>query len=319
MIKSKFLQIKKWIDLNDAANRLSASLEEKITALDLLELGLENELKISIKLPYSNKYVARKAWLKTELFSDRLESCFQFINLSNDVEMLIKGSDEYQIKLDEYIHLEFDKYIKKTKGRIDNVPELTFDYFVNELSYVGWEYSEELFYLSSNVFELEMSGSEVIDVKTMIEINKNREPVDMCNLDGVFIKSETGEVYNLMERFSREDVELFDEDYKNNYNSDYLNSRYYFPMSSLPAYTEFGVRVEHLMEFESKIHMGNDYSSDDLLYVMGGVLNNITSKAKKWTQGEMAIILSEKGIKNLGERKINEIFSIANKEYKKIN
>ena len=39
MIKSKLLKIKKWIDANEAAERLSLSLEDKVSALDLLELG----------------------------------------------------------------------------------------------------------------------------------------------------------------------------------------------------------------------------------------------------------------------------------------
>lgn len=320
MIKSKFLKIKKWIDLNEAANRLSVSLEEKITALDLLELGLDKELKISIKLPYSNKYVVREAWLKRALWSEQLESCFQLMQIANGENELKKGSKEYQLGLSEYIHAEFQKYIKKRLQKSVDKKILTLDYFINEMEYEYWDYSEEVFYLDENIFELEMVGAEVIDIKTMIEVNKNREPVEMYNLDGVFIKSISGKIYNLMERFSNEDIKSFQEDHQEVKSDNYLNQRYYFPADGLPVYTEFGVRTEHLMEFESKIHLDNNsYSSDDLLYIMGGVLNNVTSKAKKWTQGEMAISLSEKGIKNLGERKINEIFSIANKEYKKIN
>lgn len=319
MIKSKFLKLKKWIDLNEAANRLSLSLEEKITVIDLLELALDKELKISIKLPYSSKYVAREAWLKRSLWSEQLESCFQFMQITNRENKLKKGSKEYQLGLNEYIQAEFQKYIKEMSGKFVDKRVLTLDYFINEMEYEHWEYSEDVFYLKENIFELEMIGAEIIDIKTMIEVNKKREPVEMYDLDGVFIKSMSGKIYNLMERFSNEEIKVFKENSEGENDGNYLNKKYYFPMSSLPAYTEFGVRTEHLMEFESKIHQDKSYSSDDLLYVMGGVLNDVTSKAKKWTQGEMAINLSEKGIKNLGERRINEIFSMAKKKYKSMN
>ena len=48
MIKSKLLRIKKWIDANEAADRLSLSLEDKVSALDLLELALDKEITLSL-------------------------------------------------------------------------------------------------------------------------------------------------------------------------------------------------------------------------------------------------------------------------------
>lgn len=320
MVKSKFLKVKKWINLDEAAHRLSVSLEEKVTTLDLLELGLDKELKISVKLPYSDKHVAREAWTKSQPLGDRLEKCFQLTLFTKNNPEIKKGTEEYQHLLNEYIESEFEKYVSENKNKVNDKDKLTIDYFKNEISHVDWEYSKDIFYLDENIFELEMVGGEVIDLMTMVEVNKNRKPVELYSLDGVFIKSASGKVYNLQERFDNEEIKSFDHDFKDHWSEKYLNPKYYFPMASLPAYTEFGVKTDHLMEFESKLMQeNNNYSSDDLLYVMGGVLNNVTSKAKKWTQGEMAIILSEKGIKNLSERKINEIFSIANKEYKKIN
>ncbi|MEX0447570.1 hypothetical protein [Xenorhabdus sp. SGI246] len=116
---------------------------------------------------------------------------------------------------------------------------------------------------------------------------------------------------------------MFDESYnvdENHSEIKYLDSKYYFPTDGVPANTEFGITPENLFDFERKLLDGSDeYASKQLLHLIGGVLNCVTSKAKKWTQGEIALTLSDKGIRNLGERKINEIFSISNKLYKSMN
>ncbi|HCT8911116.1 TPA: hypothetical protein OUA92_002104 [Enterobacter hormaechei] len=56
MIQSKLLKVKKWIDLNEAALRLSLALDEPVNAMDLLELGLDQELILSVKLPLDKKF-----------------------------------------------------------------------------------------------------------------------------------------------------------------------------------------------------------------------------------------------------------------------
>ncbi|MCP9267597.1 hypothetical protein M5U04_05665 [Xenorhabdus sp. XENO-1] len=323
MINSKFLKIKKWIDLNEAASRLSSSLEEKVTALDLLELGLDEELTLSVRLPYNNKYVVRETWEENILFTERLENYFSFTLITNEDKSIKKGTKKYQTLLNEYMESEFNKYIVRMRKINAKEEQLTREYFNKELRYVYWEYSSELSYLDEHVFELMMIGTGRIDVMSMIEINKNRNSVDLYNLEGLFLKAENGKIYNLMERFNDEEIKMFDEKYDINekpFGKKYLDSKYYFPTDGVPANTEFGITPENLFSFERKLLDGSDeYASEQLLYLIGGVLNCVTSKAKKWTQGEIALTLSDKGIKNLGERKINDVFSRSNKLYKSIN
>ncbi|MEX0446032.1 hypothetical protein ABLA85_07800, partial [Xenorhabdus sp. SGI246] len=206
MIKSKFLKVKKWIDLNEAASRLSSSLEENVTVLDLLELGLDGELTLSVRLPYNNNYVVREAWEENILFTERLESYFSFTLITNENESIKKGTKKYQELLSEFMESEFNKYIKRMSKLNAKEEQLTREYFNKKLRYVYWEYSSELAYLDEHVFELMMIGTGRIDVMSMIEINKNRNPVDLHNLDGLFLKSGDGKIYNLMERFSDEEI-----------------------------------------------------------------------------------------------------------------
>ncbi|OTA15227.1 hypothetical protein Xvie_03034 [Xenorhabdus vietnamensis] len=323
MINSKFLKVKKWIDLNEAAIRLSSSLEENVTTLDLLELGLDGELKLSVRLPYAGKYIFREAWEEDILFTKRLEDYFLLTLITNEDKSIKKGTEKYQVLLNEYMESEFKKYVERMRKNNEKEEQLTREYFNKKLRHVCWEYSSELSCLDEYVFELMMIGTGRIDVMSMIEVNKNRNLLDFLNLDGVFLKAIDGKIYNLMERFSDDEIKSFDEKYNNDkklWRENYLNPKYYFPTDGVPANTEFGITPENLFDFERKLlNESGEYASDQLLYLIGGVLNCVTSRAKKWTQGEMALTLSDKGIRNLSERKINEIFSKSNKIYKSIN
>lgn len=62
------------------------------------------------------------------------------------------------------------------------------------------------------------------------------------------------------------------------------------------------------------------HDNQELLLVIASMLKSVVSpNAKKWSQGDIAIRMSELGIKGLKERKINDIFAKANKLYKSIN
>lgn len=320
MTNSKFLKVKKWIDLSEAANRLSASLEEAVTVLDLLELGLAGELQLSIKLPYTNKYVGREVYESEILYIDKLKEFFPFTLLKDGNEHVKEGTEEYNLLLNEYLNSEYEKYVIESFVKYNKPEILTREYFNTKIKYRSWEYSGGIDYLNSNVFELLMVGSGVIEVESMIEMNKRNMSVELYNLNGIFLKSSNGTIYNLMERFTDNEIKAFSRNKEVElYKGKYLNSRHYFPMDELPEYTEFGVTPEHLLEFECKLHGdNNEHSPEHLMCVIGGILNTVTTKAKKWTQGEIAINIGELGINNFGERKINEIFSLANKEYKKI-
>ena len=72
MIKSKLLRIKKWIDANEAADRLSLSLEDKVSALDLLELALDKEITLSVKFPRTKHFVIREVKVASMPYIKRL-------------------------------------------------------------------------------------------------------------------------------------------------------------------------------------------------------------------------------------------------------
>ena len=62
---NKLLKLKKYLSINDSADYLSATLEEKVSIADIYELSLEGHLAISIRL--TNQAYAKKVSLVPEL------------------------------------------------------------------------------------------------------------------------------------------------------------------------------------------------------------------------------------------------------------
>lgn len=319
MVKGKILKVKKWIDLNEAAARLSLAIEEPISALDILELGIDKEVTLSIRLPYTHKYVVREAKWVTSLHVDFLKRICEVDYSIKKSKPYQESTEEYHCYEDEYIKNEYIDYLGRIIARGDDVPERnkTFDYFTKELQQVDLDYSHELSYLSGYIYELPMIGAELLDAKALMDMHRDQEVKGIYNLGGAFLKGEDGKLYNLMEKFDGDYLKLKDNELDGNSEINYLNPRHYFPAGGLPDGCEFGISPKNLMEFERKLSEDDDSISNlQLLTLLGGVLNEVTSKAKKWTQGSLAIAIAERNIPNLGERVVNGIFSKSNKAIK---
>lgn len=323
MIQSKLLKVKKWVDLNEAAQRLSIALNEPVNALDLMELALDNELVLSVKLPFDKKYVARKMWENSIPMGDRLKKLFLFENFffdgreSEKDDAYIKKENEYLIKKHlDFLANNFDfEWTEEQK---------TFDYYCNSIRMVEWEYGD-IDYLEGSVYELSMLGSEYIDVMWLIQQNKEREMDELTNLNGVILRSNEGVLYNLQEKFDEEYIKNRKDSSSAGLNKSpqklkpfQLDATHYFPAGGLPVGCELGMSPANMSKFEAKLSESETSNTgNQLLIAMGAVLNEITtSGAKKWTQGDLAARIGDKQISNLSERTMNGIFSQANKHFK---
>jgi hypothetical protein len=65
---SRLFKLKEWINVGDAAKRLSALFEENVTAADVLRLALDGHLKLSINFVNNAKARGGKivSWDETE-------------------------------------------------------------------------------------------------------------------------------------------------------------------------------------------------------------------------------------------------------------
>ncbi len=325
MIRSKLLKVKKWVDLNEAAMRLSIALDEPVNALDLMELALDDELVLSVKLPFDKKYVAKKMWKKYIPMGEMLRKSFQFESFFSGGREN-KEDEDYIKKENEYLMSKYIEFLEVNTNSELSEEQKTFDFYCNSIKSAEWEYGE-VDYLEGSIYELSMLGSEHIDVMWLIRQNKEMEMDELTNLDGVILRDSDGEFYNLQEKFdegyinSRKDKE--DESFCHQSKAlkrFRLNPRHYFPAGGLPAGCELGMSPANMSKFEAKLSDSDSnthISESQLLVVMGAVLNEITtSGAKKWTQGDLAARIGDKKILNLGERAVNGIFSCANKTIK---
>ncbi|VXD08619.1 conserved hypothetical protein [Enterobacterales bacterium 8AC] len=328
MMRSKLLKVKKWVDLNEAAMRLSIALDEPVNALDLMELALDDELILSVKLPFDKKYVARKMWRKYTPMGERLRELFQFENFFSGGGKN-KDDEDYIKKENEYLMSKYIEFLEANTNSDLSEEQKKFDFYCNSIKMPEWEYGE-IDYLEGSIYELSMLGSEHIDVMWLIQKNKEMEMDELTNLDGVILRDSGGDLYNLQEKV--------DEDYINSRKDDEhgklgsqnkiikrfrLNPRHYFPAGGLPAGCELGMSPANMSKFEAKLSESDTdihVSENQLLVAMGAVLNEITtSGAKKWTQGDLAARIGDKKILNLGERAVNGIFSCANKAMKSVS
>lgn len=320
MIESKLLKVKKWVDLNEAAIRLSIALDEPVNTLDLMELALEGELVLSVKFPFDKKYIARRMYKEHTPMGVRLKKLFKFECFFCHGNNL--NEDEYLEEERKYIYQHYENFLASEVGSDLSEEQKSFTYYCENIKMVEWGYGE-IGYLKENIYELSMLGAESIDVMWLIQQNREREMEELTNLDGVILRGSDGELYNLQEKFDDEIIRDMKSDSssetKNNILDKFkLNERHYFPAGGLPVGCELGMSPVNMSLFERKLSEDESKIPEQLvLTTLGAALNEITSSsARKWTQGDLAIRIADKKIPGLSERTINGIFAKCKKQYK---
>lgn len=315
MAQSKILKVKKWIDLNEAAERLSLSFEENINALDLMELSLDEEIVLSIKFPRNKLFYIREVEERQCKYSEDLEEHFKFHLFAYKKENASK--QEIKIMHDAFINDHFQRYVQAAKKNGADEIQLSYDYFMNRLMLVKWVNTGDIETMEEFVYELPFIGAEKLYVEKLVEINNKRHPGTLTSLDSVFLRSKSGKYYILNEKF-RDECESVEEP-ESIENILKKNKYTYFPAGELPEDAIVGMAPIDLAEFERKLSCSDkDLSSDQVVALLGAVLKEVTTKAKKWTQDDLASSIDEKGIPGLRKRVVNGIFSHANKSMKSI-
>lgn len=313
MAQSKILKVKKWVDLNEAAERLSLSLEEHINALDLMELALDEEVTLSVKFPRNELFYIREVAECECKYVDDLEKDFKFHLFAFKKENASK--QEVEKMRSDFIMEHYQRYVQAAKKNGADERYLSYDYFMNELMSIKWGNIGNVEIMEEFIYELPLIGAEKLHVEKLVEINNERHPGTLTSLDGVFLKSKSGKYYILHERFKEESVsDKAPESLEHILNK---NKYCYFPAGELPEDVIVGMAPIDLAEFERKLSSSDkDLSLELAVKVLGAVLKEVTTKAKKWTQDDLASTIDERGIPGLRKRVVNGTFSCANKSFK---
>jgi len=313
---NRLLKIKKWIGLEEAAERLASIVEERISVLDLIELGLSQDITLSVRLPYGEKFVGRETVYETLPIAERLLEMFLFRKscMGGKLDFSITKEDAVTVHKEEfeaYLQEEYDQFRKKLPR--NDADKLTLESYLSTCRYGHYKYVAEPSYLDEVIYDLPMIGAEVLDVERIYSINKGYEPGELINIDGTFIQGEDGRLFNLMDAFDvkKRGSRIFD-----------LESENYYPAGGLPVNSEIGMRPENLIAFEKAISGTPEVGEMDFSLLVGSllsVLKNTNSLQKRWTQDSLKEELIEI-CPHFTRRALDDYFAEANKRFKeKIN
>lgn len=305
----KLYKLKKWLTISETASRLSIELGEKITNADVLQLAVDERLKVSVYFPHN--WTGKTCDLTTD----------ENIVIQNKKEII--GFDGYPFIYSEYEKCSETEYIKID----DDVRE--FRAGVWELKLIGnekidleWQLKQEHGLPVVDVFNL---GGFYVKNKDGIVIERQTtlSPDEYLKLQKE-IRNDTkkqlakSDIPELEKANIREKIDI----------KKFENTTFSYPCAGLGEIDGafFVIQTEHLNEFLASLDSNVDHNSkldlDNAMYLLGEVLQTVGSRAKKWTQGEIIDKILEHrqneniSTKGLKQRTIEEYFANANKRLK---
>lgn len=266
---SKLFNLKEWLTVADAARHLAIVFGEDVAEADVLRLGLDGRLRLSVHFVNHARARCGKvvSWAETEWMIvpplkprkfavvDREEETAASLEAPRHLTQLVDALDEQ------------DK-VKFMSGEL--YP------FMKSLSIDGKRFlnlSDEVTTLRG-VWDLCMVGNEVPDIEHQYQIMTGGPSVTLQGLDGAFVEREDGEMFQLMESFEKSDeadaefLEFMEDltgDARTMAGMNALvtrdkerrksvpKSEKYYPASGLPEDGVIVVRTKSLREFEQSL------------------------------------------------------------------
>ena len=274
---SKLLKLKKWVTLEDAAKRFSAVFEEEVSVADVLRLGADGELTLSVNIV--NGATGKRA-LKVSLKQD--ETVFgarSSLFVATDDKSIpgefraigeLRHLKKEAERLGFEVNFDTEEVIRKLL-RDPLTPVNTGDDSILAVAVMGThldddhilqctESLEELW----GVYDLTMVGSECLDVEHQYQALTGGPEVTASKLGGVLLKSSEGDYFQLQE-YCREEID------------EPGAADNYYPAGELPHDAPLVVRTSALQEFESRVG-GLDALSDNPHRTDALVALNLASK-----------------------------------------
>lgn len=237
----KLINLKEWLTIADTAKYLSAEFGEGVTEADVLRLGLDGRLRLSVC--FVNYAVAR---------------CGKFITLDrwradNDLNenRFTKTATQESF---EGLKSPFKKYRPLFTMTIDPEPETGYCHQKgSDLDIGKFLMLSDKVETLRGVFDLPLIGNERLDIECTYQELTGGSPVNSRNLGGAIVIGRNGRMYQLQEHC--EDNELL--------NNEQHNKNNYRPAGSLPTDTVIVVRVESLNELDALL--GNEEPIDTII------------------------------------------------------
>jgi hypothetical protein len=221
----KLFRLKEWLTLDEAAQHLSIVFEDSVSSSDVLRLGLDNYLRLSVY--FVNHAEARCGKIVHYSISE-LANAIATGNLPQDLNWHVWPAGAMAVLQPNKTAEESEKdRIMLMSKRLGDDYYLTLDDDVKTIT---------------GVWDLPMYGNEKFDVEQMYQVATRGPNVTLQGLDGTFVAGH-GHIYQLQDSYkaAEKDEELG------------LGLVRYFPASGLPKDAVIVVRPEALREFEQNV------------------------------------------------------------------
>lgn len=275
---SKIYKLKSWFGMAEAAERLSNSLGEAVSVSDLIQLGLERKLTLSVLFHDGVEIVS--GVIKTNSLRER----FQFpIGM---LEELGLSSDNLDVQ---------ENYFSSTKNTATGSG-------IFNLPMIGGERAD----VESIFCKITGRNREYTSSLDGVFLERNSQLYRIQErFDYIYEQCDVGVGRKIRDKYI-----------KDKYYSSLYDESIFFPAGNLPDNCEIIITRESLTEFEIALEDDNsrivDSNSLLVLGAMLSILKNCEPKSKRWTQDSIKSELVDLKI-GVGARKIDECFSEANK------
>lgn len=291
---NKLFRLKNWLTLEETAQRLSLTMEEKITIADCLQLALDGHLTISALLSES-RHVVFAELVKTTKRKQMAKSIIS----TNDSGAMVTMLDGEIFMSNQQLDYEFEDI-----ERISSV-----------------------FKIRHGIYDLPMVGAEALDVMHLLDIEQKRNPRKLVDMEGAFLMIE-GAMVNIMAPFNKfkfktnNDGQVQEFDPERQQFVDYSSGKYssfFYPDDGLGD-VEFVFRRENIEIFERNIQQTRDQplTLDESLLVIGSILNSLKkaqTTSKRWTQDALKAEILDND-QRISARTLDDYFSASNKSFK---
>lgn len=287
---NKLFKLKKYFSIEETAERLTSTLGEDVSVVDVLSLAIDHHLIISVIIEEEmyGVYSKFKKTTKGEFFNVNDDGRYQ--DIFKNIRYMPLSERNQEIELVEHL--------------------------------------SQIIYVPYGCYDLPMKGAERLDVLWLYEQKKGKCPKEWADLDGAFLCF--GDYYiNIMSMFDSKKIDVdyskgrnafIDKETKEPITKDNYGS-YFYPAGGLVYANgdqdiEFVFKRENIEKFEQSLLENEDeINFEQSKKLIALILKALKEKgSKSWSQDDLSTYISEELIiYGLGKTKINKFFAQCNK------
>lgn len=231
-IKSRLFKLKEWLTIPETAKHLSIIFGEEVTAADVLRLGLDKHLKLSVNFvnhahaKRGDKFLPFDEWEEKFRKMASWQNAKTLVAQDSMIAVYFSGFDVSYYLKDEELSKDSKKWgfgsSEKLKVALLNKlsPEVQSELLSNmiEQAIIDHRKQSEKFrgkvppstdsfrgkvFTINDVWDLPMLGTERIDIEHKYQMLTGGPEITLTGLDGAFAESEDGVVFQLQESFDK--------------------------------------------------------------------------------------------------------------------